>query len=62
MAQSEHHAVGSIVWASTPPVARVTLSHPGQLNAISIQLWRELRQSFEEISARTDIRLAVISG
>ena len=62
MAQSEHHAVGSIDWVSTPPVARVTLSHAGQLNAISIQMWRELRQCFEEISARTDLRLAVIAG
>ncbi|MBU6305027.1 MAG: hypothetical protein KGO79_06380, partial [Betaproteobacteria bacterium] len=60
MAQSEPHAVGSIAWAPMPPIARVTLSHPGQLNAISIQMWQELRQCFEEISARTDLRVAVI--
>ena len=62
MAQSEHHPGGSIGWTSVPPVARVTLSHAGQLNAISIQMWRELRQCFEEISARPGLRLAVISG
>ena len=32
-------------------VARVCISHPGKLNALSVAMWHELRQGFQSLSA-----------
>lgn len=37
---------GQVLLANEGPIARVTLSHPGKLNAISRAMWRELRAVF----------------
>ena len=34
-------------------LAWVTLSHPGRLNAITVGMWRELRDVFTRIAADT---------
>jgi enoyl-CoA hydratase len=44
------------------PVARVVLSHPGKLNAMSRAMWVELRAIFERVHALGEVRCAVVEG
>ncbi|TFZ07860.1 enoyl-CoA hydratase/isomerase family protein [Ramlibacter humi] len=44
------------------PIARVVLSHPGRLNAMSRAMWRELREAFVSIQHDTSLRCAVVQG
>ncbi|MGI9218075.1 MAG: enoyl-CoA hydratase/isomerase family protein, partial [Hydrogenophaga sp.] len=43
-------------------IARVTLSNPAKFNAMSRAMWRELRQVFNELQARCDVRVVVVAG
>jgi enoyl-CoA hydratase len=43
-------------------IAFVTLSHPGRLNAISVSMWRQLRQVFIQVGADADLRCVVLRG
>ena len=43
-------------------VARVTLSHPGKLNALSRVMWQELREVFEGIQQDATLRCVVLAG
>lgn len=43
-------------------VARVTLSHPGKLNAMSRLMWQELRAVFEAIQQDAALRCVVLVG
>ena len=42
---------GTITLDPMTPVARVTLAHPGKLNAIDIAMWRELRAIFARLQS-----------
>jgi enoyl-CoA hydratase/carnithine racemase len=42
---------GSILLEPMGDWARVTLAHPGKLNALDIAMWRELRSAFERLQA-----------
>ena len=53
---------GQVRLALQGPVARVTLSHPGKLDAMSRAMWRELRDAFVSIQEQRDLRCAVIAG
>ncbi len=53
---------GVVVLAISAPVASVTLSHPGKLNAMSRLMWRQLRSVFESIQGNSDLRCVVIAG
>lgn len=53
---------GQVRLARLGPVARVTLSHPGKLDAMSRAMWRELRDAFLAIQADRELRCAVIQG
>lgn len=53
---------GQVRLALHGPVARVTLSHPGKLDAMSRAMWRELRDAFLAIQADRELRCAVIQG
>lgn len=53
---------GQVRLALHGPVARVTLSHPGKLDAMSRAMWRELREAFLAIQNARELRCAVISG
>lgn len=44
------------------PLARVTLSHPGKLNAMSRAMWLELRAIFERVHAMGECRAVVVAG
>ena len=41
---------------------RITLFHPGKFNAMSRQMWRDLRTAFEGIQQRRDINCVLIRG
>ena len=41
-------------------IARLTLSHPGKLNALSVAMWRELRAHVEALPAST--RVLIVCG
>jgi len=43
-------------------VATVTLDSPGKLNAISVDMWGELRRVFETLAADGSIRCIVVRG
>lgn len=53
---------GRVLFANDGPVALVTLSHPGKLNAMSREMWRELRAVFLRIHDDAEWRCAVIRG
>lgn len=44
------------------PVARLTLSHPGRLNALTVAMWGELQAHCTELSADPSLRCVVIRG
>ncbi len=43
-------------------LAFVSLSNPGKFNAMSRDMWRQLRTVFEGLQARTDLRVVVMRG
>ncbi len=44
-------------------VARLTLSNPGKLNALSVAMWRELRSHVARLNARHgDVRVLIVAG
>lgn len=43
-------------------LARVTLAHPGKLNAMSRAMWRELRDVFVLLQADADCRCILLAG
>ncbi len=53
---------GHIRLASQGPVARVLLSHPGKLNAMSRAMWRELRSVFLRLQQDASVRCVVVQG
>jgi enoyl-CoA hydratase/carnithine racemase len=53
---------GQVRLAYVGPVARVTLSHPGKLDAMSRAMWRELRDTFLLLQERPDLRCVVVAG
>ena len=44
------------------PLAWVTLSHPGRLNAITVSMWQQLREAFEKLSADDSVRCVIVRG
>lgn len=44
------------------PIALVTLSHPGKLNAMSRDMWRALREMFVSLQQRSDVRCVLLRG
>jgi enoyl-CoA hydratase/carnithine racemase len=43
-------------------VTRATLSHPTRLNAMTRQMWRDLRHVFDELRGQPDLRCVLVSG
>lgn len=58
---NQHHP-GRISWVREGQIARVRLSTPGHLNAISIAMWHQLQQCFMEIAGCNGLRVVVITG
>jgi enoyl-CoA hydratase/carnithine racemase len=53
---------GQVRLALLGPMARVTLSHPGKLDAMSRAMWRELRDTFVSLQGQRELRCVVIAG
>ena len=53
---------GRILVEYEGPIALVTLSHPGRLNAITVHMWQELARVFTELSENDALRCVVIRG
>jgi enoyl-CoA hydratase/carnithine racemase len=53
---------GAVLLETAGPVAWVTLSHPGKLNAMSCAMWRELRAVFEGIQQGSATRCVIVRG
>jgi enoyl-CoA hydratase/carnithine racemase len=53
---------GQVRLAMQGQVGRVTLSHPGKLDAMSRAMWRELRETFERIQRDPALRCVVVGG
>ena len=44
-------------------IAQVTLGNPGKLNAMSVAMWRQLREHFESLQALPgDVRVVIVAG
>jgi len=46
----------------TPAIAVVTIDRPARRNALNLQAWRDLAQTFREIAATPEIRVAILTG
>lgn len=55
-------AAGRVLCRREGAVARVCLSHPGRMNAITVAMWRELARLFGELSADRALRCVVVQG
>ncbi|MDM0023394.1 enoyl-CoA hydratase/isomerase family protein [Variovorax saccharolyticus] len=44
------------------PLAFVTLSNPGRLNAMTRGMWRELREAFERLARMPALRCVIVGG
>jgi enoyl-CoA hydratase/carnithine racemase len=53
---------GQVRLAIQGPIGRLTLSHPGKLDAMSRAMWRELREAFLRIQRDAQLRCVVVSG
>src|SRR5688572_8629496 len=53
---------GQVLLAMDGPIALVTLSHPGKLNAMSRDMWRALREMFSSLQRRSDVRCVLLRG
>jgi enoyl-CoA hydratase/carnithine racemase len=53
---------GSVVVRIDGPLAHVTLSHPGKLNAMSRAMWRELKAAFDGLQADASVRCVLVRG
>jgi enoyl-CoA hydratase/carnithine racemase len=53
---------GQVRCITEGPVARVEISYPGKLNAMSRAMWRELRAVFERLHADAAARCVIVQG
>jgi len=53
---------GHVLFTAEGPIARVTLSHPGKLNAMSRAMWRELRSVFRRVHDSDEWRCVIVGG
>lgn len=53
---------GTVRLSIEGPLARVTLSHPGKLNAMSRAMWRALRSTFLALQEAPGLRCVLVMG
>jgi enoyl-CoA hydratase/carnithine racemase len=53
---------GQVRLAAQGPIVRLTLSHPGKLDAMSRAMWRELRECFLRVQSDPQLRCVIVSG
>lgn len=62
MTSTSSASQGRISWHRDAEIARLTISNPGHLNAISTAMWAQLAQCMAEISATSGLRVVEIRG
>lgn len=55
-------AAGQVLCSREGAVARVCLSHPGRMNAITVAMWRQLARLFDALSADATLRCIIVQG
>src|SRR5690625_3636551 len=55
-------SAGQVKLSVSKRVARVVLSNPGKLNAITVSMWHDLHNTFTNLSSDNTIRCIVIEG
>jgi|SRR5579871_304456 len=53
---------GEVLVQRDDPIATVTLSHPGRMNALTLDMWRAVATVFAELSAADSVRCIVLRG
>lgn len=53
---------GQVLCSIQDGVAWVTLSNPGKLNALSVNMWRSLQRVFETLAGQDGVRCVVMRG
>ncbi|WP_454695460.1 enoyl-CoA hydratase/isomerase family protein [Achromobacter aegrifaciens] len=56
------NVAGRVLLEREDDLARVTLSHPGRLNAITVGMWHELRDVFTRIADDAAVRCVIVRG
>ncbi|AXA70965.1 enoyl-CoA hydratase/isomerase family protein [Achromobacter insolitus] len=56
------NVAGRVLLEREGDLAWVTLSHPGRLNAITVGMWRELRDVFDAIARDGALRCVIVRG
>lgn len=54
--------MSDILLVQTGAIAWVTLSNPGKLNALDVNMWRQLASVFETLSADASVRCVIMCG
>ena len=52
----------NIAWTQEGHIARVRISHPGRMNAITVTMWRQLAECFGEMARHPGLRVVEIAG
>lgn len=52
----------SVHWSQADAVARVVIDRPARFNAMTRQMWRDLKRVFSELNCRSDVRCVVLQG
>lgn len=55
-------AIGQVLLQREDALAWVTLSNPGRLNAISVAMWHQLRDVFEQLAGDDTVRCVIMRG
>jgi enoyl-CoA hydratase/carnithine racemase len=55
-------ANGRVLCLREGAVARVVLSHPGRMNAITVSMWQELARLFDELATDRALRCVIVQG
>ncbi|MET1128467.1 MAG: enoyl-CoA hydratase-related protein [Thermoproteota archaeon] len=58
----EEKKLKTLVVRVEPPIAWVTLHRPERLNAINMDMLKELSQVFDELEEREDVRVVILTG
>jgi enoyl-CoA hydratase len=53
---------GRVQFTKDGVIATVVIENPGRLNALSLSMWRELREAFDALSADEALRCVVLRG
>lgn len=62
LSPSSPSATGRVLLSREGGLVRITLSHPGRMNAVTVAMWRQLAQTFAALSADGSVRCVILAG